>query len=195
MPLIDLGEQECAVEDQKLYFPSDFNLSERKELGLESLASCEAKLREGDAFDCLVDIRAAVKSISAMRLRKQKSDRGMTQHTQSLAQIRGAEAVRDLKMLNYELTRQALISMDIMDEGEDSQFLKLTEKDLERQPTESGRQLGDSRRSDGRLWVVGAAPADSRGVTSQLLEDAKADGWETEDDNTNANDTPGMKKC
>lgn len=93
MPLIDVASrQNCSVEDECLFLPSDFDHRDRQVFELVSIAASEARLREGQAFDALSNIQTHVKAISAMWLRKQKDDRGITSHTRTLGNIREAES-------------------------------------------------------------------------------------------------------
>jgi hypothetical protein len=173
------GQQQCPVEDEILYLPSDFSSAERETLDLHALGRSEAKLREGQAFDALLSIRSHIKFVNSMWYRKGRDNRGVTQHTRSLDKIKDAESRRDARIAIYERTRTALIGLDVMADDRDAKFPRLEEKDMERQTTEGPRQLGDSRRLDGRMWVMGKADQSSKG---QLSTAGDEDDWDTEDE-------------
>lgn len=189
LPLVDvIGRQDCPIEKEQLFLPSDFDLAKRQSLNLVSLGVNEARLREGQAFDALLKIRSHVKAIRTMLHRKAKDVRGVTAHTRSMACIKDAESRRDAQIAIYESARQALIRLDVMDDSCDSQFPKLEEKDLERNSTEARRQVGDSKRYDGKMWSVHGRKGVSNGLLSlgsHVPNDAENQSdWETVEEHT-----------
>lgn len=185
MPLVDVtGRQNCPVEEEKLFLPSDFVLGERQSLRLTTLAINETRLREGQAFDALLKICGHVKCINSMWHRKAKDVRGVSAHTRSLECIRDAESRRDAQVMLYEAARQALIRLDVMDDSKDAQFPKLEQDDMARHSTEARRQTGDSKRHDGRLWVNHGRKAASKDKlnTSKICNNDDDPEWETVED-------------
>ena len=51
----------CEVEDECLFLPSDFDVHDHHQYGLEQLVCEEMKLHEGQAHDALCDLCAAIK--------------------------------------------------------------------------------------------------------------------------------------
>jgi hypothetical protein len=149
-------QSSCEVEHEKLFLPSQFSLSERKEMGIDMLGAEEAKLREGQAFDALLKIRTAVRTVTALMDQKQRDARGQAQNTRALRRVREAEAQRNVYIQMYASARDAMISLGVLD-PEDSQcsFPLLTLADTFMKSPYHKRGLGDSRRTDGALWRKG----------------------------------------
>jgi hypothetical protein len=73
MPAI-LAQEPCSLEEETLFLPSDIPPSERDEFGLSKLANEEAQLWEGQAQECILQLRQVMKSISIMQDQRRKSD-------------------------------------------------------------------------------------------------------------------------
>jgi len=143
----------CEVEHEKLFLPSDFKRGEQKTVEATALGVEEAKLREGQAFDALRAIQSAVKSLTALQDRKRKHARGQAENTKSGNYIREAQGRRDHHMATYASARCVLISLGMLsDDDPHSPFPPLTLEDTFMKSRRRGRGLGDSRRTDGRLW-------------------------------------------
>jgi hypothetical protein len=148
-----LSQPTVEIEGLPLFLPSHYPSEHREGLDLKGLAKEEAELREAQACDLILQLRRAVKSLSAARGAKKKNDAGQQQLTRSMGKIQTMEFARDLLLETYELCRRALVSL----EGEDDvnrRFPPLSLKDLHRKPTISKRERGDSHRSEGGLWVT-----------------------------------------
>ncbi|KAJ7931951.1 hypothetical protein B0H13DRAFT_1857371 [Mycena leptocephala] len=143
------------IEDEILYLPSDLTAGERRELELVSLGIEEARWREGQAFDALRATRTVVKAIRALGDRKEKHDRKQKQNSRSGDQIKDALRRRDFRMAMYELARQALISVDHLSAGPNSEFPPLSVADTFMKSVVKKRQLGDSRLTDGATLYYG----------------------------------------
>jgi hypothetical protein len=157
----------CEVEREKLWLPSDFPFSEREALDLAILGGEETKLREGEAFDALLLIRTAVKTVVALRDRKTKNARGQAENTRSGILIKNAEGQRDLHMQTYNFARSAMITLGFLDPRDTlSPFPPLTLEDTFMKSRQRKRGLGDSHRTDGLLWHIGGIVADSKSGSS-----------------------------
>src|ERR1700761_8626942 len=99
-----------AIHKEKLYLPLDFLWEELQSLNLTKLAAEECRWREGQAFDILGALQNIVKSITPMRLDKQKNDRYQKQNSRSGDLIREALCRRDLHMQSYNATHRTLHS-------------------------------------------------------------------------------------
>lgn len=153
-----LHEKACEVELEKLFLPSSFD--DRNRVCVVALGVEEIKFREGAAFDALCALQTAVKTITALRGRKVKNDRGQAANTRSSRCLSDCEARRDLHMASYTAHRQALIKLGFIDKLDPhSIFPELTLPDTFMKSTEGSRCLGDSRRTDGLLWASGAVGA------------------------------------
>ena len=146
-------QQSCEVEHEKLFLPSDFQHEDQQTIEAIALGVEEAKLREGEAYDALRAIQSAVKTLTAIQDRKRKNARGQAENTKSGYYIRDAQSRRDHHMETYTSARRALISLGIIDDNDpESPFPPLTIEDTFMKSRQRGRGLGDSRRTDGKLW-------------------------------------------
>jgi hypothetical protein len=122
-------------------------------------------LREGQAFDALRAIQSAVKSLTALQDRKRKHARGQAENTKSGNYIREAQGRRDHHMATYTSARCALICLGMLsDDDPHSSFPPLALEDTFMKSRRRGRGLGDSHRTDGRLWHMqgqAAVPSDT----------------------------------
>jgi hypothetical protein len=136
-----------AIEDERLYLPSDFSASERQRLDLVTLAAEEARWREGEIFDILRKLQNVVKAISALGYRKGKNDRQQKQNSRAGDHIRDGISRQNHHMESYQAVRAAIISL----QGS-SNFPPLTEADLFMKSVQQKRRVGDSKRTDGLLF-------------------------------------------
>jgi hypothetical protein len=155
----------CDIELERLYLPSDLLSADRHTVEATVLGAEEAKLREGEAFDAIRAIQNAVKSISALRGRKQKNARGQGENTRAGGYIRDAESRRNFHIQTYAAARTAMISLGSFDENESpSPFPPLALEDTFIKSREASRCLGDSRRMDGSIFRMGAVAVGARTV-------------------------------
>jgi hypothetical protein len=152
----------CEVEREKLYLPSDFPSPQRDALEVAILGGVEIKLREGEAFDSLLLLQTAVKTVVALRDQKNRHARGQGENTRLGTLIRNAEAHRDLHMQTYNFARSSMITLGFIDaENSHSSFPPLTLEDTFMKSQRRKRGLGDSRRVDGLLWHMGGVASES----------------------------------
>jgi len=143
------------IENEYLYLPSDFGEPDRHQLQLTDLAQEEAMLREGHAYECILQLRQIAKLISIFHYLRQKNNRGQRQNTRSQVKREALELTRDRLLETYNTTRKALSSLCNDNNRISERFPPLTVDDLYRKPTVDKRQLGDTYRPDGRLWSLG----------------------------------------
>jgi hypothetical protein len=139
-----------AIQDEKLFLPSDLTAVERRDLDVIALGVEESRWREGEAFDSLRAIQNLVKTLTALGDRKRKQDRKQKQNTRAGEQISEITRRRDLRIDSYEASRQAMISLEYV--AGESKFPRLTAQDLVMKSVRQKRQVGDSQRTDGRLF-------------------------------------------
>ena len=152
----------CDVECENLYLPSDFRSSERDLLEVAALGVIEIKLGEGEAFDSLLLLQTAVKTIVALWDQKNRNAHGQGENTRSATLIRNAEAHRDLHMQTYSFARSSMIRLGFIDAGNPhSPFPPLTLEDTFMKSVQRKRRLGDSRRGDGLLWQMSGSTSGS----------------------------------
>lgn len=136
-----------AIEDERLYLPSDLTEAERRQMKLEELGTEEIRWREGQAFDSLRALQNVVKALSALRNRKFKNDRQQKQNTRAGDHIDDTIGRRNQRMQAYNVARMAIISL----KGS-SDLPPMTEADLFMKSVQQKRHVGDSGRPDGLLW-------------------------------------------
>jgi hypothetical protein len=148
-----LADKAGHIECERLFLPSCLPTNDRQLINAIELGVEEGKLREGAAFDALRATQTAVKHLVTLQNHKTKHSRGQAQNTRSRRFIADAEARRNLHIKEYNDHRTAMIALGIIEEnGTNSQFPLLEIKDTFMKSTYESRQLGDSRRIDGRLW-------------------------------------------
>ncbi|KAJ7476496.1 hypothetical protein FB451DRAFT_1173359 [Mycena latifolia] len=136
-----------AIQDERLYLPSDFTAVERNEMGLTELAREEERWREGQAFDYLRAVQNAVKALSALRNRKTKNERQQKQNTRAGGHIEEGMRLQQRHMESYNAARLAIIAL-----AGSTTFPPLTEADLFMKSVQQIRHVGDSKRTDGLLF-------------------------------------------
>jgi hypothetical protein len=149
------------IEDEMLYLPSHFTFEERAALALNHLAVEEAQLRDGQAHDCILQLRRLEKSLSAIYGLRKKEKKGQQESTRSRNKILSAKLTRTTVLTTYSFCRSALQSLyagrDDFDTLFKNQYPELTEKDLFRKDTAGKRGLGDTHRPDGNIWFLSTA--------------------------------------
>jgi hypothetical protein len=166
-----LSQRPCSLESESLFLPSHFSPSERVEYGLGHLAEEETQLREGHAWQCILQLRLAVKTISIMQGLRKKNVRGQKQNTRARDKVHSTEFTRDHIFAMFHASRNALYSLGALDDRAAAErFPNLTVQDLVRKPTHLKRQVGDSRRPDGNVWVIGAIKQTQLAGSSTALE-------------------------
>ncbi|KAJ7601509.1 hypothetical protein DFH06DRAFT_1352712 [Mycena polygramma] len=136
-----------AVEEEKLFLPSDLTDRERQKMHVVALGAEESKWREGQAVDTLRALQHIVKTISALRNRKIKNERQQKQNSRAGDQIAEALKRQNHRIESYNTARLALVSLHGA-----TDFPPLTEGDLFMKSVQQKRRVGDSKRTDGLLW-------------------------------------------
>ncbi|KAJ7495577.1 hypothetical protein FB451DRAFT_1164304 [Mycena latifolia] len=136
-----------AIEDERLFLPSELTEVERNQMGLTDLAREEERWREGQAFDYLRALQNAVKALSALRNRKTKNERQQKQNTRAGDHIEEAMKLQHRHMESYNIARLAIIAL-----AGSTTFPPLTEADLFMKSVQQIRHVGDSKRTDGLLF-------------------------------------------
>jgi len=152
---VDGDAAEIAAE--QLCLPSEFDELDRIRLNLVNLAEEEGKLREGHAFSCILQLQRLMKTTSALQLLRKKNMRGQRQNTRAHTQHNALDLTCDRLLEVYNTTQKALTSIYPNDTHISEQFPPLTKEDLQRKSTVDKRQLGDTYRTDGRLWRLGSS--------------------------------------
>jgi hypothetical protein len=141
------------VEDETLFLPSSFPGAERTQLGLSKLASDESLLREAQAYDCILQLRLTLKTISVLQYKRQWNVVGQRKSTRARSRIYSMEAIRDHYLLVYNTNRISLLTLGRLQESDD-RLPRLGLEDLARKSTVAKRQTGDTYRADGKLWAL-----------------------------------------
>ncbi|KAJ2913528.1 hypothetical protein MD484_g6884, partial [Candolleomyces efflorescens] len=144
------------IVDEKLFLPSDLSASQRSRYEMTELTQIELKLREGALFDHVQAVQEIAKVLS-IDLQVKRVARGVKANTRSMNILQGVQRSRDAAIKNYNRNRNALIALGTPTE----KFPPMTEADTRRKPTNTKRQVGDSRRGDGITWALTGA---SRGA-------------------------------
>jgi hypothetical protein len=149
--------------------PSDLPIDRIKKIGGLVLLQREVALRHGQLFSLILQCRSAVKAIDVAWIKKASTDRGQTANTISNSKIALLEERRDFVMGEYNRVRNKLVRL-----GEEyvGGFPKMSRDDLYRKSTVDGRNVGDSRRTDGKFWGDHKAGPSQRATLRQTEDDA-----------------------
>jgi len=155
------SEHERVPENERLFLPSDFSGAERILYSLIDLAREEAQLRQAQLYECLMQLRRVMKILSTMQKIRQKEFRGQEQNTRSCRRIQTIGLTRDRLLDIYNTSRKALVSLGVDNSILEDRFPPLGISDLYRKSTVGKRQLGDTYRTDGQVWVAGKSLGNS----------------------------------
>ena len=151
-----LAQLPCEIEDEPLFLPSHFSETDRLQMDLTQLAEEEAQLRKGQAYEYILQLRRVMKIISTLHGQRKKQTWGQRQNTRARLKIQSMEYTRDRILEVYNSSHHALKLLGKLSSPElEEQFPYLTVPDLFRKSVQDKRQLGDTHRPDGRLWVAG----------------------------------------
>jgi hypothetical protein len=162
-----------------VYLPSHLDRNKIKDLNLSALLRQEVQLRVAQLHGLRSLLRGAVKAINAAEQTKASTARGQRPNTKANTQIRTLDHCRDSLLNSYNKALKRLKEIGKkMNEDYHEGLKELKEEDLRRKWTMGGRQVGDSRRTDGSLWT-GAGRADiSSGPSSSHFSQAEDDDRE-----------------
>ncbi|KAF9037448.1 hypothetical protein BJ165DRAFT_1532135 [Panaeolus papilionaceus] len=149
---IDQDSQKVNIVDEKLFLPSDINAEFRKACPLlADMGSTEASLREGIAFDIIINIQQYVKASDELLHHQRTNCKGQDQNTRAKANIECVNS-KQLSLIDlYNNNRRAMVSLDHLDSARS--FPPLTFADTVRLPPSVKRALGQSRKFDGAGWT------------------------------------------
>ncbi|KAK7026078.1 hypothetical protein VNI00_015724 [Paramarasmius palmivorus] len=147
-----------AIEEEKLFLPSDVPSATRVQLNMTTLGSHEASLREAQLNELVSNIKTVAGSIGTMLEFRSKNIKDQDAKTRSEKEVASAFSRRDRLIIRYNQARQALINLGLLDpKDKNSPYPHMKPADTHRLRVNIRRQAGDSRRSDGMLWRLGAA--------------------------------------
>lgn len=101
------GKAPTETYDIPLYLPSSLEQSSCP----SEIRDYEAKLRQGQAYDALDDIRRYLRMRSYLYKRKDKYARGVAQNTRANTAIKRAQAGVDQSYAKYQRSRAALVAL------------------------------------------------------------------------------------
>lgn len=136
-----------------IYLPSDLTVVCLTQLHQPELEAEEGRLRLGQVYDVLSEIRTTVKDISILRQDKDKNARQQDANTRALGRVKRVEGQRDAWILVYNDCRRRLVNLGLI--TEDSKALRaLSAKDCTRRSTHVTQKVGDSRRHDFHFYTL-----------------------------------------
>jgi hypothetical protein len=167
------------ITNAVIYLPSDLLPSQIKKENLGHLLQQEVDLRVAQLHGFRSAIRGAVKAVNSAEQSKASTARGQRPNTKANDQIRTLDHLKASLVNSHNEAFKRLVQIGKrMGEKYHNGFQLLEEKDLRRKWTLGGRQLGDSRRSDGSLWT-GAGRVNlssgSSGAFLSVVEDVDED--------------------
>jgi hypothetical protein len=164
-------------EREKLYIPSDFNMFNRLKYDLVELGELERRLHEGAAYDAIQKSRTISRTISALEADKKANAYGQALHTRAASQILDVEARLSVTIDDYMSTRASMISLGLA--PNDPSFLPLQVSDTFRKRTNAKRALGDSRRTEGLIWIQSGVTGNSCPSASHVIVPSETIGTQS----------------
>ncbi|KAJ3816710.1 hypothetical protein F5880DRAFT_1512414, partial [Lentinula raphanica] len=147
-----------AMEEEKLFLPSDFSPADRIQYNLSAIAREEVLLREAQADEEITKVKTVAKAIDSILQFRSKEIRTQDAKTRSERDVATTFVRRDRHITAYNHARRALINLGVIDPtAEESPYPLLKPEDTHRHNVNIKRRLGDSKRREGLLWTVGAA--------------------------------------
>ena len=143
----------ASPEREKLLLPSSFNEALRKRFELTSLAIIEYKLREGQAYDALGDLREKIKIFNVNLDFKKKNVFGQGPNTRVQDFLKQLTADKVTAADKYRIAYQALIHLGLS-KGE-TELQELRDDELFGKDASRLAKLGDSKNGDPWFWTVG----------------------------------------
>ncbi|KAF8952930.1 hypothetical protein BDZ97DRAFT_1670418 [Flammula alnicola] len=154
-------------EKEKLFLPSEIDLKEHQELGLEAAAEHEFHLREGQANDSVKAICNAVMHGMVLRDEKRERARGVSQNTRALKQINSVKDKKNFHVSKYRFARSQILKLKGNDPSIMEDYPELKDEDTYAKNATSSRKVGDGKSVDSWIW--------SFGKLKGLNEEEKAD--------------------
>jgi hypothetical protein len=112
-----ISQAPCGEELEQLFLPSHFSADERVNLDLTQLATTESKLREAQAFKCIIQLRQIMKIISVLQHQRKKHGSGQRHASRSHSKIQSVRGVR-FKTVQFRaksIGTTVLVSCNIFD--------------------------------------------------------------------------------
>jgi len=141
----------CEVEDERLFLPSDFDVHDHHQYGLEQLVREEMKLREGQAHDALRDLRAAIKYGRTLNQHRKDHVRKQGPATRAKEIIFDARLKQSTQAEKYRAAHAAMVRLGRTDNA----FPELKDGDMYTKDTMAPHALGDGSKTEGWIWNVG----------------------------------------
>lgn len=151
-PSIDAVDP-ASPEREKLLLPSSFNEGLRKRFGLTSLAIIEYKLREGQAYDALEDLREKIKIFNVNLDFKKKNVFGQGPSTRAQDFLKQLTADKVTAADKYRIAYQALTRLGLS--RAETELQELRDDELFGKDASRLAKLGDSKNGDPWFWTVG----------------------------------------
>ncbi|KAJ7035891.1 hypothetical protein C8F04DRAFT_954397 [Mycena alexandri] len=141
------------VEKEKLFFPSEFNEPARNSLGMLEAGTIEYKLREGQAYDALEEVRQAIKTFNFNVAFKISNIGGQPSNTRAQNFLRILANARVVEADRYRRARGALLQLGLSDV--DANLRPLVNSDLYAKNTREMPKMGESKQVDPWIWTAG----------------------------------------
>ncbi|KAL0564209.1 hypothetical protein V5O48_017844 [Marasmius crinis-equi] len=137
-------------EDEELYLPSYFRDARYNR---HTLGDTECKLRRGQAFDAISDLKYTLKHKRVLARTKRKESRGVKRNMRSTKFIRDVSQKADSWAEKYRRARERLINLGFTDGTDTSDFPALTDDAMYRPKIDGGdAALGEGSRVAGWIW-------------------------------------------
>lgn len=137
-------------ENESLFLPSDLTIPHIKKLGLDSIAKTEYRIREGQAHDCLEEVRRCIQSYNHHIAAKAKTVHGQRHATRARVIVDNLVADIHKAADSYNNSRNALLRLGL--DPADTILQNLPRTDLWAKNTALAPNVSDSRREDPWFW-------------------------------------------
>lgn len=127
---LDDSEIADAAEDIKLCLPSDFTVEDRLKYALKHQAASELKLRQGEAFDIIGNLRTALRLMAQHNHKAKKHGGARVTKTRTGKAYSEARKLKLFWKSEYDTVYSAMLSLGLA--STDNVFRPLVEEDLYR---------------------------------------------------------------
>jgi len=155
--LVALKNISSSAEDEILVLPSDIDRDDHHKLGLESAASYEFQLWEGEANEAVTMICNTVLHGMVLRDAKKMHARGVYQNTCASKYIKTVTKKKEVAMARYRNARRCLLALTPKPDMKTTQsnYPELKDEDAYAKNATSARKVGDGSTLDSWLWTFG----------------------------------------
>ncbi|KLO04935.1 hypothetical protein SCHPADRAFT_840007, partial [Schizopora paradoxa] len=167
----------CRVWEIELRLPSSLSVPDRTRYCVPGLVDKEHRLRLAQAEDALVELRRAIRTVTALELHKsrQTAGTGVAANTRMLSLIARHKRKRSRVADRYRAAREALLTLE-PDGAWQARLLQLNEEHI-RPPHPDPGTTGQGTFETSWIWLTGGVIAGVPAADQATLDDSVRTDW------------------